>query len=79
MPTLVKTDARGRVTLPKALLIALNISSGDRLTFSQLNDGTVILSPKGVSRPETARIVTKLGQPDNQVRENPIELPIAKR
>ncbi|MBD8654857.1 AbrB/MazE/SpoVT family DNA-binding domain-containing protein [Oxalobacteraceae sp. CFBP 13730] len=76
MPTLVKTDARGRVTLHKALRIALNISSGDRLIFSQLNDGTVILSPKGVSLPETAHIVTKLGHPDNQVRENPIELPI---
>jgi len=45
-------------------------------SFFQLNDGTVILSPKGVSLPETARIVTKLGHPDNQVRENPIELPI---
>lgn len=47
MSTLVKIDARGRVTLPKALRIALKISAGDRLTFSQLNDGTVILSPKG--------------------------------
>ena len=46
MSTLVKMDARGRVTLPKALRIALKISSGDSLTFSQLNHGTVILRPK---------------------------------
>jgi AbrB family looped-hinge helix DNA binding protein len=57
MPRLVKMDARGRVTLPKALRTALKISSGDRLTFSQLDDGTVVFSPKSVALPEPARMV----------------------
>lgn len=65
MPTLVTMDARGRVTLPKALRIALKISYGDRLTFSQLNDGTVILSPKGMAPLEDARMVTKPDQPED--------------
>jgi AbrB family looped-hinge helix DNA binding protein len=79
MPTLVKMDARGRVTLPKALRTALKISSGDRLTFSQLDDGTVVFRPEGMTLPESARMVTKLGQPENQVGESAIELPITKR
>jgi AbrB family looped-hinge helix DNA binding protein len=63
MPTLVKMDTRGRVTLPKTLRTALKISAGDRLTFSQLDDGTVILSPKN-TRPHSADIVTPQNQPE---------------
>lgn len=78
MPTLVKMDARGRVTLPKALRIALRLSSGERLTFSQLDDGTVILSPKGMALPQPVRIVTKPSQPE-AIGEGANEVPITKR
>lgn len=64
MPRLVKIDARGRVTLPKALRIALKISPGDRLTFSQSDYGTVILSRKD--------------EPVSDVGEGAIELPVTK-
>ncbi|MYM81805.1 hypothetical protein GTP44_07515 [Duganella sp. FT50W] len=62
MSTLVKIDARGRVTLPKALRIALKISARDRLTFSQVGNGTVILSQKDKTESE------------NQAGESAIEL-----
>lgn len=64
MSKLVKMDARGRVTLPKAIRIALKISPGDRLTFSPLSYGTVILSPKS--------------RPVSEVGEGAIELPVTK-
>lgn len=67
MPTLVKIDARGRVTLPKALRVALKISTGDRLTFSRSGYGTVILSPKG-------KPVSEI-----QVGESAIELLVTNR
>jgi AbrB family looped-hinge helix DNA binding protein len=78
MPRLVKMDARGRVTLPKALRTVLKISSGDRLTFSQLDDGTVVFSPKSVVLPEPARMVTKPGQPE-AIGEGANKFPITKR
>lgn len=67
MSTILKMDARGRVTLPRALRIALKISSGDRVTFSQSGYGTVILSPKG--KPVS----------ENRVGESAIELLVTNR
>ena len=46
MLTLLNTDARGRVTLPKSLRKSMGLISGDRLMFSRLVDGTVIMWAK---------------------------------
>ncbi len=37
---------RGRVTLPKELRVAANLQPGDRIQFTVLADGTIIVRPK---------------------------------
>ncbi|WP_431476522.1 AbrB/MazE/SpoVT family DNA-binding domain-containing protein [Massilia eburnea] len=43
---LVTLDAKGRFTLPKKLRTSIGLVAGDRLVFSKLVDGTVIVHVK---------------------------------
>lgn len=42
--TVVTVTSRGRITLPKAMRTAMGLLPGARLTFTQLQDGTVIMT-----------------------------------
>lgn len=54
----------GRITLPKQLRKALGLTNGTCLSFSQLSDGTVVLSIKDRKLSGTAGALNEDGKPE---------------
>jgi bifunctional DNA-binding transcriptional regulator/antitoxin component of YhaV-PrlF toxin-antitoxin module len=69
MAKLVKMDSRGRVTLPRSLRTALKITPRDRLAFSQLADGTIIVRIKRRRLSELGGMLTRPNQPTVTIEE----------
>jgi AbrB family looped-hinge helix DNA binding protein len=69
MSRIVKMDSRGRVTLPRSLRTTLKVAVGDRLAFSQLSDGTVIVRVKNRRLSELGGLLTLPDQPSVSVEE----------
>ena len=63
MTKLVTLTSKGRVTLPKELRASLGVKPGDKLTLSQLSDGTVVIRVKRQKLSELAGILTGQNQP----------------
>ena len=63
MTKLVTLTSQGRVTLPKELRARLGLEPGAKMTFSQLADGTVIMSVKHQKLSDLAGILTGQNQP----------------
>lgn len=63
MLTLLKIDARGRVTPPKSLRKSMGLVPGDRLVFSRLVDGTVILRAKTRRLSQLGGLLARPNQP----------------
>jgi AbrB family looped-hinge helix DNA binding protein len=66
---IVKVGSKGRVTLPKALRDALKVAPGDQISFSQLEDGTVILRTKHRRLSTLAGMLTRPDQPHVAIDE----------
>ena len=47
MPVTTVTS-KGQVTIPKAILEAMSVRPGDRVRFTQREDGTVVVEPETV-------------------------------
>lgn len=54
---------KGQVTVPREIRDRLGLKSGDKLTFTLLSDGTVILRVKTKRLADLAGMLTRLGQP----------------
>ena len=53
----------GRVTLPQRVRLHLGLEPGDKLAFTTLSDGRVVLRPKGRRLAQLAGMLTRPGQP----------------
>jgi AbrB family looped-hinge helix DNA binding protein len=64
-----KIDARGRVTLPASLRDSLKLKPGDKIAFSQLADGTIIVRIKRRRLSELGGMLTRPDQPTVTIEE----------
>ncbi|MDP3210654.1 type II toxin-antitoxin system PrlF family antitoxin [Methylotenera sp.] len=53
--------SKGQTTIPKDIRDVLGIKSGDRITFTQMSDGTVIMRAKTKSLADIAGALHKEG------------------
>lgn len=64
-----KIDARGRVTLPASLRASLKLKPGDKIAFSQLANGTIIVHAKSQRPSELGGMLSQPDQPSVSVEE----------
>ena len=53
--------SKGQTTIPKDIRDGLGIKPGDRITFTQMSDGTVIMRAKTKTLAEMAGVLHKEG------------------
>lgn len=66
-PTTMTT--KGQVTVPKEIRDRLGLKSGDKMAFTLLSDGTVVMRPKTRRLVELAGSLTRPGQPKVRVQD----------
>jgi antitoxin PrlF len=59
----------GRVTLPQGIRLHLGLKPGDKLAFTTLSDGLVVLRPKTRRLTQLAGLLTRSGQPSVSIVE----------
>ena len=64
-----KLTSKGRVTVPRQIRDRLGLKQGDKLTFTMLSDGTVVLRAKTRRLIEIAGSLTRPGQPKVSVAQ----------
>ena len=70
---------KGQVTVPREIRDRLGIKSGDKMAFTMLSDGTVVMRPKTRRLADLAGSLTRPGQPKVAVEEmNPFKATTAK-
>ena len=62
MTTAATLTSKGQTTIPKEIRESLGMRPGDRLTFTQMPDGTVIMRVKRRSIMELAGVLRKKGR-----------------
>lgn len=66
--------SKGQVTVPREIRDRLGLVSGDKLTFTLLSDGTVIMRAKTRRLLDVAGSLTRPGQPEVTVEQmNPFK------
>ena len=55
--------SKGQVTVPREIRARLGLKSGDKLVFTLLSDGTVVMRAKTRQLIELAGSLTRAGQP----------------
>jgi len=60
---------KGQVTVPREIRDRLGLKSGDKLTFTLLSDGTVIMRAKTKRLADLAGLLTRPGQPKISVED----------
>ena len=55
--------SKGQVTVPREIRDRLGLKSGDKMTFTMLSDGAVIMRPKTRRLADLAGSLTRPGQP----------------
>lgn len=69
---------KGQVTVPREIRERLGLKSGDKMTFTMLSDGTVVMRPKSRRLAELAGSLTRPGQPKVSIEDmNPFSAAIA--
>mgnify|MGYP001386915079 CR=1 FL=1 len=66
-PTTMTT--KGQVTVPREIRDRLGLKSGDKMAFTMLSDGTVVMRPKTRRLAELAGSLTRPGQPSVSVED----------
>ncbi|MFG6429475.1 AbrB/MazE/SpoVT family DNA-binding domain-containing protein [Roseateles sp. LYH14W] len=61
--------AKGQTTIPKEIRERLGLEAGDKLTFTTLSDGTVVMRAKTRRLLDLAGSLTRPGQPSVSVEE----------
>jgi antitoxin PrlF len=54
---------KGQVTVPREIRDRLGLKSGDKMAFTMLSDGTVLMRPKTRRLADLAGSLTRTGQP----------------
>jgi len=60
---------KGRITVPREIRNRLGLKSGDKVAFTMLSDGTVVVRPKTRRLADLVGSLTRLGQPSVPVEE----------
>ena len=61
--------AKGQTTIPKEIRERLGLQAGDKLTFTALSDGTVVMRAKTRRLLDLAGSLTRPGQPSVSIDE----------
>jgi antitoxin PrlF len=70
---------KGQVTVPRHIRDRLGLKAGDKMAFTMLSDGTVVMRPKTRRLADLAGSLTRPGQPRVAVEDmNPFKATIAK-
>jgi antitoxin PrlF len=65
---------KGQVTVPREIRDRLGLKSGDKMAFTMLSDGTVVMRPKTRRLAELAGSLTRPGQPKVAIEDmNPFK------
>ena len=65
---------KGQVTVPREIRDRLGLKSGDKMAFTMLSDGTVVMRPKTRRLADLAGSLTRPGQPKVAVEDmNPFK------
>ena len=67
--TAATLDGQGQVTVPREIRDRLGLKSGDKMAFTMLSDGTVVMRPKTRRLADLAGSLARLGQPCVSVSE----------
>ena len=71
---------KGQVTVPREIRDRLGLKSGDKMAFTMLSDGTVVMRPKTRRLADLAGSLTRPGQPKVSVEDmNPFKAPVATK
>ena len=62
MTTATTLTSKGQTTIPKAIRESLGMQAGDRLTFTLMPDGTVVMRVKNKSITQLAGMLYKKGR-----------------
>lgn len=60
---------KGQVTVPREIRDRLGLKSGDKMAFTMLSDGTVVMRPKTRRLADLAGSLTRPGQPKVAVQD----------
>ena len=71
---------KGQVTVPREIRDRLGLKSGDKMAFTMLSDGTVVMRPKTRRLADLAGSLTRPGQPKVSVEDmNPFKATVATK
>jgi antitoxin PrlF len=71
---------KGQVTVPREIRDRLGLVAGDKMAFTMLSDGTVVMRPKTRRLADLAGSLTRPGQPKVAVEDmNPYKATAATR
>ena len=62
MTTSTTLTSKGQTTIPKEIRDSLGMKAGDRMTFTLMPDGTVVMRVKGKNVMELAGVLHKKGR-----------------
>ncbi len=57
-------SSKGQVTVPKDVRERLGLQAGDKIAWSLLSNGTIVLRPKTRRLPDLVGMLTQPGQPN---------------
>ena len=60
---------KGQVTVPREIRDRVGLKSGDKIVFTMLSDGTIVMRPKTRSLASLAGSLTRPGQPKVSISE----------
>ncbi|HEY4081585.1 MAG TPA: AbrB/MazE/SpoVT family DNA-binding domain-containing protein [Burkholderiaceae bacterium] len=61
--------SKGQVTVPREIRDRLGLESGDKLSFTLLSDGTVVMRAKTRRLADLAGVLTRPGQPKVSIED----------
>ena len=71
---------KGQVTVPREIRDRLGLKSGDKMAFTMLSDGTVVMRPKTRRLADLAGSLTRPGQPKVAIKDmNPFKTTAAAK
>lgn len=71
--------SKGQVTVPREIRDRLGLKSGDKMVFTMLSDGTIVMRPKTRRLADAAGSLTRPGQPKVAIEDmNPFSAKVVK-
>ena len=61
--------SKGQVTVPREIRERLGLKSGDKMAFTMLSDGTVVMRPKTRRLADLAGALSRPGQPTVSIED----------